>query len=479
MAILLAVLLACQEDVYIRKIDKTRYIEATQLCKDAESKIETDEQTAIDKLTRILNDASITEVECNLRIQTSDIYGPPYLFLPYQYRARARMSLARKTAAASEKKQLLEEAIQDLKASVAKKAASSAKYLETAQAELKKVAAAAPTVTPTPPPTPSPENPLVKLRPKWSALIGERKFKSAKALVEGGGLPETDRTALLVETEQACRFHLTEQMRQFRRNWTSVATLADLQALTRDEFDLSFALPAAEEISAAYPAYDWARAHVGTLRAAWSGKVAVAPLLAMASDAAKLEEGSENPWFRLAEALAFQDARREIEKLVADSADQPRAKREPLLADAQTVKAAWKKFVDGLDAGFRKRNDAVESHTKSIDALFEKSPRDLAEVETEDLRSCFEGFPVDARLLAFEEKLGRWEAQGGISIESRRKLTTLVIAARSLRLFLSGRTEEQVQASVKDELEKLARAGGAVEPDRFGPRVRKVFDSLR
>ena len=91
-------LLMCQEDVYIRKIDKARYIEAVQNCKDAESKIESDETLAIDKLTRILLDPALTEVECNLRIQTSDIYGPPYLFLPYQYRARARMSLANKTA---------------------------------------------------------------------------------------------------------------------------------------------------------------------------------------------------------------------------------------------------------------------------------------------------------------------------------------------------------------------------------------------
>src|SRR5262245_2969078 len=176
MLILIAALLSCQEDVYIRKIDKARYIEATQNCKDAESKIDSDESTAIDKLTKILLDPTITEVECTMRIQTSDIYGPPYLFLPYQYRARARMSLARKTAAPAEKKMLLEEAIQDLKTSAAKKVASSTKYLETAQADLKKIGEAAPAVTPTQ------ENPLAKIRPRWTQLVGDRKFKSARAL---------------------------------------------------------------------------------------------------------------------------------------------------------------------------------------------------------------------------------------------------------------------------------------------------------
>ncbi len=463
MLILLAALLACQEDVYIRKIDKARYIEATQNCKDAESRIDSDESAAIDKLTRILLDPTLTEVECTMRIQTSDIYGPPYQFLPYQYRARARMSLAKKTAAPAEKKMLLEEAIQDLKTSVAKKVVSSTKYLETAQAELKKIGEAAPSVSPTP------ENPLVKLRPRWSQLVGQKKFKSARALVDGGGLAEGDRASLIADTEQACRDYLTEQMRQFRKNWLSVSGLTDFQALTRDEFNLSFALPAPDEIVVAHPSYDWARAHESTLRALWSGTPSVAPMLAMAGDALRLEEG-ENPWFRLAEGLAYQDARREIERRIGDSADAPRAKRETLVGEAQALRAAWKKFSE------TSKNPTAATHGTALDALFEKAPRDLAEVETEDLRSCFEGFPVEARLLAQEEKLVAWDARGGISRESRQKLYTLLVAARSTRLFLAGKTDPQVRLAVKDELEKLSRVGGAVDPDRFGPRIRKVFE---
>ncbi|RPH47046.1 MAG: hypothetical protein EHM91_06580, partial [Planctomycetota bacterium] len=429
MMLLTLLLLMCQEDVYVRKIDKARYIEAVQHCKDAESKIDTDETLAIDKLTRILLDPTLTEVECTLRIQTSDIYGPPYLFLPYQYRARARMSLAKKTAATAEKKLLLEEAVQDLKTSAAKKVASSTKYLETAQAELKKLGEAA-----------TLDNPLVKLRPRWLQLVGERKFKSARALAEGGGLPEADRASLVAETDQACRMHLTEQMRQFRRNWTSVAALSDFQALTRDEFELSFALPPPDEIVVAHPAYDWARAHSAALRTLSSGKTSVAPMLAMAGDAARLEEGSDNPWFRLAEGLAYQDARREIERRIGESTDAPRARRETLVGEATAIQSAWKKFSDGLDAVFRSRNDSVVTHGAVLAGLFEKAPRDLPEIESEDLRSCFDGFPVDARLLAQEERLAAWEARGGISRESRQKLYTLLVAARSLRLFLAGKT---------------------------------------
>lgn len=128
------------------------------------------------------------------------------------------------------------------------------------------------------------------------------------------------------EATQQCR----DAESRIESDETSVAALADLQALTRDEFDLSFALPAPDEIVVAYPSYDRARAHVATLRALCLGRSSVPELLAMAGDASRLDEGTKNPWFRLAEGLAFQDARQEIEERIGESADAPRARRETL-----------------------------------------------------------------------------------------------------------------------------------------------------
>jgi hypothetical protein len=472
-------LLLCQEDVYIRKIDKVRYIEAVQACKEAESKIETDESTAIDKLTRIIQDPNITEVECNLRIQVSDIYGPPYLFLPYQYRARARISLEKKTSAPAEKKFLLEDAIRDLKFSVGKKVGSSQKLLDAAQAEFAKLSQP-PAPTPSPGPAPAP-SPLPAIRAKWSPLVADRKFKSARALVEGEGaaLPESDRSVLLADTQQACRAYLTEQMRIFRRNWTGVSDLAELQALTRDEFETTFALPDAREIVAPHPGYDWARAHLETLRAARQDKAAVAALLAMAEGAARLEEDGENPWFKLAEGLAFQTLLRDAEKRMTECADAPRARRDALLSEIQTLIGSWTAFLGRLDPAFRTRTESLERHSQTLAAVLERKPRDLAELESEDLRSCFEGFPVADRLLAAEQKFLAREGEAGLTRESRQRLLTLIVAARALRLLGEGKSEDQVRLALRPELEKLSRVGGAVEPDRFGPRLRKVYDSLR
>lgn len=470
MTLALLLLLACQEDVYIRRIDKVRYLEATQLCKEAEAKLESEPAASIEKLTRIIQDPAVTEVECNLRIQQSDIYGPPYLFLPYQYRARAKLALAKKTAAVPERKQLVEEAVRDLKFSASRKVTASARLLETAEAELARLARSEP--------APAPDVGGPRIRAAWQEQLAARKFRTARLVLEreGAALPESERAGLVAETEQACRAWVTEQMSRFRRNWAAAASIADLQAMTPSEFEVAFALPDPQEVLVAHPSFDWARTHLGALRDARSRKASMARLLAMAEGAARLEEGAENPWFALAEGLAFQDARAVVEKRTVDGADAPRAVREPLLAEARAAVAAWKEFAGRLDP---RRYAPAADHLRALEAILDRSPRDLAELDSEDLHACFDGFPVEDRLRAEEEKLRARQSQGGITRESRQKLATLIVAAKSLRLFLEGASDGHVKLAVRDDLERLSRLGGATDPDRFGPRIRKVFDSLR
>jgi hypothetical protein len=465
-------LLLAQEDVYIRKIDKVRYIEAVQSCRDAEAKMEADESTAIDRLTRILQDPGITEVECSLRIQTSDNYGPPYAFLPYQYRGRARLSLAKKSSSAAEKKQLIEEAIRDLKVSVGKKVSSSQKYLDAAQADLATLSQPVPA---------APDRSGAELRARWAQQLADRNFKNAQRLVESGGaaLPDGDRASLLADTQKACRQYLTEQMRIFRRNWNSASSVAELRALTREEFETAFALPDPREIVTPHPSYDWARAHQDALRDLRSDKDPLAGLLAMAEASLRLEDAGENPWFKLAEGLAYQTAFGAVEKRMTECVDAPKARREALLAETQALLKTWTGFAGRLDPAFRSRTEVVDRHTQSLTAQLGRKPRELEELDHEDLRSCFEGFPVTDRLLGAEQKFSAREAEGGISRESRRQLLTLIVAARSLRLLIEGRPEDQVQVAVRSDLQKLATLGGASEPDRFGPRLRRIFDSLR
>jgi hypothetical protein len=467
-------LFACQQDVDIPRLEKQEYFEATQVCKELESRVESDEAVVIDRITAILNNPKITQVECRLRIQLlADKYTQPYLFVPYQLRGRAEWSLALKTPNPVVRKQLLQDAVRDLKMSVAKGIESSRAPLAAAEKEIERLAASTPDA--------SLPRSASALRAAWAERVGEKKYRTARVFVDRdcGALPEKDRADLAAETERACHSYLTEQMMRYRRNLSGIAGLSELRSMTRNEFETLFALPSAEEIILAYGPYDWARAHQESLRQVWASQGSPTALLPMAADAAKLDDRGENPWFRTIEFLAFQDLRPAVERRIAECADAPREKRSRLQTEAQGLLASWKTFVDGLHPAFRARQPIVEEHSRALTAALDRMPRDLAELDQDDLGSCFEGVQVEARLLAKEDQLRRLESQGGLTIESRRNLYTLLVAARALRLFLSGKTQEEVEQASREELQKLRQAGGAVQPDRFGPRMRKVFDSLR
>jgi hypothetical protein len=469
---LLAVVLfaACQEDVDIPRRDKQEYIEALQSTKDLEPRVESDEASVIEKVTAILANPKITQVECRIRIQLlADKYTAPALFLPYQMRGKASLSLARKTSSAPAKKALLDDAIRDLKMSVGKGIDASKAPLDAAKKELEKLAADP--GTPAKPAAPS-------IRPAWSQLVADRKFKSARALLDrdGGTLPESERTELASETDQACRAYLAEQMIRFRRNLAQVPTLSDLRAMTKSEFEITFALPPSSEIVVAYPPYDWARAHLPALQEAWANKGPASKLLPMAAAAADLDEGSENPWFRMAAALASQDARASVDKRVAESLDAPKAARESALAAAQAVLTSWQEF----SARFRTRYPILEDHDRALAAAWEKRPRDLSDLEKGDLLgACLEGPDADAKLQALEQRLRAMESSGPATRESRQRLYSLLVAARSVRLFLSGKPTDEVVRAAREDLDKLSKVGGVPDPDLYGPRMRKVFDALR
>jgi hypothetical protein len=351
---------------------------------------------------------------------------------------------------------------------------SSAKILAGAEAELARLSKPAPALPPV-------DVGPAKLRASWQELVAGRKFKAARQLVdrEGTGLSEADRAGLIAESEQACRAHLVERMARFRRAWGAAPTLDELQGMTSSEFEIAFGLPDVQDMIVAHAAYDWARTHLETLRQARSKQLSLPSLLLMAEASSRLEEDADNPWYKLAEGLAYQVARREVEKRLADGADASRAVRAPLLEEAESTVSAWKRFEGRLDDGVRKRTPSAADHLRALEALLQTKPRDLAELDGEDLKSCFEGFPVETRLLAQEEKFRKREAEGGITRESRQKLGTLIVAAKSLRLFLGGSSDDAVREAVREDLARLARVGGATDPDRFGPRLRRIFDSLR
>ncbi|HEV3028995.1 MAG TPA: hypothetical protein VG457_15555, partial [Planctomycetota bacterium] len=435
MTLALLLLLSLQDNEYVQKLDKLKYNLATRNCKEAEKRLDSDESAAIDRLTRIIDDPELPKKECYLYIQQTDQYDPPYAFLPFQYRARARLSLAGKTKSPAEKKGYLEEAVRDLQESVKRNVKSSTAYLEAAQVELKRLAVGEA--------TPAPANSsasVALLRARQSQLLAENRFKSARSLLdqEGKGIPAQDRADLVAQADRACRNYLTEELRLFRGRLQRISSVAELRAMTKDEFEVMFDLPSPAEIAVAHPAYDWARRQMEVYREVWSGRKPGSALLAAAEDAAHVEEDGENPWLRISEGLGYQDLHGETERRIAECAEAPKARRDALAAEIKDQIAVWDAFVDRLGPDVRKRAAWIDEHSKSLRALADRQPRELVELDREDLRGCFERFPVDAELLNLEGRLRKIEAEGGLARESRQKLYSLLVAARSLRLFLEG-----------------------------------------
>jgi hypothetical protein len=472
-----ALVLALQDTQLISKLDKFDYLDAIRDYAKAEKQVESEEPVAIAELSRILESRKIERKECYLKIQRGDQYDPPYLFVPFQCRGRARLSLAGKTAAPGEKRALLEAAVGDFEESLKRGVKSSSSYVETARAELKKLSSAAEPGNK----AAAPEKALAELRLQRLALVGERKFKSARLLIDrdGASLPEGERKDLLAQTDQECQKYLTQEMGRFRKRLAELSNVAELQALSKDEFDVLVGLPPAAEIPIPHILYDWACRHLDTFRSVWSRKRPPEALLGAASEVSRIEEGSDYPWFKAIESLVFQELKGRLARQVGSSADAARAEREVLRGEIESMLGSWRDFVQDLEPAFRKRNPYLEERSRALDLLVGKLPRDLSEIDAEDLHSCFERFPVEPQLAAAEERLRKLAEQGGWTVESRRRLYTLQVAARSFRMFLLGKTEGEVALSVRDELEKLSHVGGPLEPGRFGPRIKKVFDSLR
>ena len=168
-----------------------------------------------------------------------------------------------------------------------------------------------------------------------------------------------------------------------------------------------------------------------------------------------------------------------MERRISEIADAPKARRDLLAGEVRDRLALWTGFVDRVGPDVRKRAGWIDEHSKTLRVLAERQPRERVDLDREDLRGCFERFPVEPELLAFEARLRKIESDGGLTLESRQKLYSLLVAARSSRLFLEGKSDVEVSRALRDDLEHLGRVGGAADADRYGPRIRKVYDSLR
>lgn len=458
------------------RTEKGDYVPAVNKCKEAEGLLEGDPSGAVERLDEVLANPKIRKVECRIRIEERPAeYTQPYAFYPYQYRGRARLALGRK-AEPEAAERLLSGAVDDLKKSLDLGVRSSETYLATAREELRKAKAATAKAV-----EPAREDPLAKFTPVWQDLLNAFRFKTARARLESDGkaLAEAQRKTLADQADAECRKYLTRQMIAFRQNLMEIKSDEDLTAMTEQDFNVSFSLPPADELTVTVPSYDWAVAALPGLKAVRAGKAPGASLLSAAAAAVPLEEQGDDRWFKVCEGVAYQSLRASLQTEVDAARDAPRSARDARRAAADALLAPWKAFYDKLDARFREREKTVVTHDRDLARTLQGFPVDLPELEKIDLEACFGGASPEAELSKAEEQLKALESRPAVSLESRQKLYSFRVIAAAVRGLLEGKQEDEVARELAALGAKLREVGGPVDAARFGPRVAAVLEKLR
>jgi hypothetical protein len=456
--------------------EKAEYNAAVAKCREAESMIDSDPQGAIERLTDVIGNSKIRLVECLLKIEQRPAeYSDPYAFLPYQYRARARMNLAKK-ASPETAQRLVASAIEDFQESEKRNVAPSAEMRKAAEGVLAKLKADV-----TKPPDTAKADPVAKFKEKWDPLMLARRFKSAKAVIEkdSEGLTEDQKKGFLDSTEQKCRSGLISWVSEFRPRFLN-AISNGLDQKTNDEFDELFALPATDELVVSLPAVDWVRKYLPAFREVQSQKQPPYGLIEAAAASAALEDAGVNPWFRALEGAIFQSLKGSIAAEVQKAQNAAKADRDKARGHADALLGQWKGFAGKLDAKFVERHRFVQDHEGQLGRLFDGFPADLADLEKINLDAAFAAESPDAELSKIESVLSNFESKGNLTLESRQRLYTLWVTVGALRGLFSGKTEDAVAGDLSAFRQRLRDAGGpGGDVKKYGPRVEKVFAALR
>ena len=109
-----------QQNRSIDRLEKNDYYRPVVDTRDVEALIETDPRTVVEKLDPIIGNPKLQKhIETRARMaEATGGYGDWYMFLPYQFRGRARINLARKAADPEVALRLAQGVVADLEESV-------------------------------------------------------------------------------------------------------------------------------------------------------------------------------------------------------------------------------------------------------------------------------------------------------------------------------------------------------------------------
>ncbi len=474
------------DEKFIPRVSKDAYLSAVRELNKAADLISEDPQSAAEKVTSILGNSKIRHFECRLNIEVAPSIKDSYDFFPYQIRGKARMAWAKKMKMDAAES-LYVSAVEDLRTSRDKKVPGSAELLKEAETLLTQTRDAIEKARS------ASEDPLKEFKKKFSGYLSDGKFKSAANLAQSGPdsqkMTEEQRQSYLADADEKCRDFCVERISKFRQALadTSVRTL---RGLTESEFrSFTSAIPPEAEItdkSGQDPTLQWIRKHVKTLRSIQAKQAKVDEILAAAAEALKLDApdtDTDNPWFKAMASLAYEMCESSIRNNTRDSLSAPKAERASLQGAADQLHGLWKSFAEKLDKKVLALHPDVETWSGKLGELVKSFPVELTNLDGFDIDGAFKIDPVPALskietdLVDLESNLG---LKGPVAIESRKELYTKLITAGALRRLIQGDSEDKVAAEFRLSGwgRKLRDVGGPTNAEKYGPRVKYVFDRV-
>jgi hypothetical protein len=251
------------------------------------------------------------------------------------------------------------------------------------------------------------------------------------------------------------------------------------------EFTSAFSMPAPDEITVKDPVFDWARKHYNTLKSIQLGKAKPEEILAAAQEALGLDASGdasgENPYFRAMAGFGFELCDGGVRLRIEKAAKQRKEERVKLEGEAAQYQGTWKDFVAKLDKKVVERHQDLESWTKDLESKASDFPKELPGLASISIDDCFKEDPgpaldkVEGTLRNLDNEV---QTKGRFAIESRQALYTMLITASALKRLIYGDSEDDVVQDLLKYRSSLKDAGGPINPEQYGPRVRRVFERI-
>ena len=444
---------------------------------------ENDPRQALQLMDHLFDNKRIDRKDRRLVIERVNGQAKTFDFFPNQARGRIRLVLAKSDA--ENAATLVAGAVADLKASVDAGVKSSEELYRNAkiaQERLKYVK----------PAEPAKEGSADKaIKESWQKLIDDKKWKSAKDLVEskGSALTPDTKKSLLRDTEDRCRKTIAAALEEFLKALEFNSRPPPLRQLKTPEFNKIFALPGEAELVVSIPELDWARKERLVLervrQTELNPRAEVAlpildELIARALETEFFDKGGENWWFRSSGELTVRFLEETVHGLSLRSKEASPAENRKLRETAEKACAKWSEALSKVPKEFLAKNP-IHDNPKRLAAFLDEFPVDSAVVDKIDLEACFLGASPDLALEQIISELSkvRDQQEARLSKESSRKLLTQLVAASAAHELLAGKSVDEVAKGLQEVGRSLSKAGGPVDPGMWGPKIQRIFEALK